>query len=40
MGMTVWTLLERGATADASQREEVVDVISAVWLAAVWGVRW
>ncbi|OBF11983.1 TetR/AcrR family transcriptional regulator [Mycobacterium sp. ACS4331] len=39
MGMTVWTLLERGATADARQREEIVEVISAVWLAAVWGLR-
>jgi TetR/AcrR family transcriptional regulator, ethionamide resistance regulator len=36
-GMTVWTLLEAGGDTDATTREHMVDVISAVWLASVWG---
>ena len=38
-GMTVWSLLNGGTTAKRGERESVVDVISAVWLAAVWGVQ-
>ncbi|WP_319448712.1 MULTISPECIES: TetR/AcrR family transcriptional regulator [unclassified Mycobacterium] len=37
-GMTVWSLLSAGDTADPQAREELVDVISAVWLTSVWGV--
>jgi TetR/AcrR family transcriptional regulator, ethionamide resistance regulator len=37
-GMTVWSLLSTGGSADPGAREELVDVISAVWLASVWGV--
>lgn len=37
-GMTVWSLLTAGgAAADSPTRKELVDVISAVWLASVWG---
>jgi len=37
-GMTVWSLLNAGGSADPAARDELVDVVSAVWLASVWGV--
>ena len=36
-GMTIWALLEAGGDTDAAARDQLVDVISAVWLASVWG---
>jgi TetR/AcrR family transcriptional regulator, ethionamide resistance regulator len=36
-GMTVWSLLTGGGIEDADRRDRLVEVISAVWLASVWG---
>jgi hypothetical protein len=38
LGMTVWLLLKAGPTIASADREELVEVISSVWVASVWGV--
>jgi hypothetical protein len=36
-GMTVWSLLKGDSVQDQTKRDRLIDVISAVWLASVWG---